>query len=83
MPLFHFHLDECGTATQDADGSEYPDLAAARHAAIAAAREILCEEMKGGEICMSCHIDIADANGTRLERVKFSDAVKVVGLPAA
>ena len=80
MPHYHFHLDECGSVTPDLDGSDHADLPAARDAAATAAREIMCEELKTGHLCLSCHIDIADADGRQLSRLEFSDVVSVSGM---
>ena len=80
MPHFHFHLDECGITTPDADGSDHEDLDAARRAATVAAREIMCEELKDGRLCLSCFIDIADPSGRSLARLDFADVVKISGL---
>lgn len=80
MPQYHFHLDECGTVTTDLEGSEHDDLDAARASAASAAREIMCEELKTGHLCMGCHIDIADPAGHALHRLHFSDVVSVSGM---
>lgn len=80
MPHYHFHLDECGVVTTDIDGSDYDDLDAACAAATVAAREIMCEELKTGHLCLGCHIDIADDAGRSLARLDFADAVAVTGV---
>ena len=82
MPHYHFHLHECGVATLDHEGSAYDSLESARKAAVTAARGIMCEEIRAGQLCLSCHIDIVDEGDECLLRLRFSDAVAVTGLPA-
>ena len=83
MPRYHFHLDECGVRTCDDEGSDHATLNDARAVATTAARAIMCEELKTGHLCLSCHIDIADPEGTQLARLQFADAVKLSGVPKA
>lgn len=80
MPRFYLTLDECGSVTPDREGVDLPDLAAARTAAVAAAREIMCAEVAEGRLCMSCHIEIRDDAGRQLDRLPFRDMVTITGL---
>ena len=79
MALFFFHLTECGSVTEDWEGREFPDLHAARIQAVASARDIMAHEILEGELCLSCHIDIAAESGEIFDRVVFSDAITVSG----
>lgn len=80
MTRYFFHLDECGSVTEDLEGHDLVDLAAARTVAITAARDVMGGELARGAICLSCFIDIADAAGQTLMRVPFADAVRITGL---
>ena len=80
MRLF-LHLVECGEITRDEEGRDFTDMAAAREAAIKAARDVMCHEIKAGALCLSCHVEIAKRNGSALEIVRFVDAIALSGLP--
>ena len=82
MPNYYFHLHECGSRMMDDEGSEHVDLTSAEAFAVRSAREIMCEELRSGHLCLSCHIDIVDDDGLRLRRVKFAEAVQLVEAPS-
>jgi hypothetical protein len=77
MTRFFFHLHECGRVTNDLEGRELPDLAAAQHHAEAAARDIMCSEMVDGELCLACHIEIENCDDGARSTVRFRDAVRI------
>ena len=77
MARFFFDLHECGKVARDPEGQELSDLDVARGTAIESARAIMCYELSHGHLCLSCHIDINDNAGRRLERVAFKDAVQI------
>ncbi len=79
MPLYRLNLNECGVVIHDVEGIERPDLAGARDAAIAGARDIMAAELGEGRLCLSCHIEIEDAAGVIVLTVPFRDAVSVTG----
>ena len=81
MTRYFFHLHECGSVTQDPKGRDFPSLDDARTAAVADAHAIMCDELSHGNLCLSCHIEISGADGECIERVLFSDSVKVTGQP--
>lgn len=76
MPRYFFHLHN-GQVSRDEEGRELPGLAEARLEAIAAARELLCEDLRTGRLFLSHHIDIHGAEGEELLRVRFDEAVSV------
>ena len=76
----HLDLHECGTVIIDEAGCDLPDREAARHLAIRSARDIMCAELAEGRLCLSCRIDIRDADGRILEQVPFRSAVVITGL---
>lgn len=81
MPIFHFHLHECGNSTMDADGRDLPDVEAAISIAIEAAREIMAEEVKRGNLCLNCYIDVENAFGEQVAHIPFREALIVTGRP--
>jgi hypothetical protein len=80
MARYYFDLHECGVITRDLEGQELVDLSNARKVAIESARSLMSYELSNGMLCLSCHIDINDSEGRRLERVRFNDAVEITGL---
>lgn len=80
MPLYFFHVRSDGSEILDPDGVEYPDLDAARRAAVAGARSIISEEAKDGRLPLDERIDVEDGDGKILLSLSFLDAVD---LPAA
>lgn len=77
MPRFYFDLHECGTVIEDEDGVERSHMHSLREEALRAAREIMCEEMTGGKLCLSCHIAVRDQNNEIILTVRFQDAVVI------
>nr|WP_294167852.1 hypothetical protein [uncultured Sphingomonas sp.] len=49
MPTFHFHIRVGGHLFEDPDGSDLPELGAARAEALAAVREAVAEQIKTGK----------------------------------
>lgn len=80
MARYYFDLHECGERTIDEDGIEAKNLGAAHDLAVTAVRDIMCGEIRGGALCLSCHIEILDADRQVLEKVRFRDAVRISGL---
>lgn len=80
MQRYFFHLNECGTATLDEEGVLLPALADARARAIDQARAIMCAEVQEGRLCLSCNIEVRDADGHVALSVPFKEALHVSGL---
>ncbi len=78
MPRFFFNLHNDLDAP-DPEGRELPDLAAARDAAIREARELAAETVMQGRLDLGHFIEVADAAGAPLFRVRFGEAVTVTG----
>jgi hypothetical protein len=70
--LYHFHIREQGTLILDEEGSELPNLAAARAEARASVRDLLAEEMKSGDAKPDRSIEITDPSGRLLECIAVS-----------
>ena len=72
MPRYYFHIDELDT---DPDGTELPDLDAARREALLGARELLAEWIVLAIDGMPMRILIADEAGKVLATVHLRDAL--------
>jgi len=77
MPRFHLHIHNHTGDTLDQEGSEYRDLGMARDKAIAGIRSFLSAELLEGTVDLRGYLDIADDDGTVLERIDFHEAVKI------
>lgn len=76
MPRYYFHLHN-GTDTYDEEGQDLPGLEEARHEAVLAARGIMIEEIRRGELTLSHWIEVRDAGGTQLLALRFDEALAV------
>lgn len=56
---YFFHIRDCGTLISDDEGTELPDMAAARHEARATARDLAMEDLKCGQAVAERSIEIA------------------------
>jgi hypothetical protein len=75
MATFHFHIQEQGRLIVDEEGSELPDLAAARHEALNTAREMLIEALRFGVEEVPDALLIGDRTGQPIERVPLSSVL--------
>jgi hypothetical protein len=66
MGRFYFHLRQGDQLIRDDEGLDLPDLAAAQHEAVAAARELLAEAVKRGTPSVPDAFVIADEAGRTL-----------------
>ncbi|TFI56497.1 hypothetical protein E2493_19920 [Sphingomonas parva] len=78
MARFYFHIFNDET-TIDEEGQELPDLAAAREAAVEAARELVCESVKKGHLNLDHRIEITGEGNARLMTVTFREAFTLTG----
>jgi len=72
MGRFYFHLQTGDQIVPDAEGDELPDLSAAEHEAILAARELLAEAIKSGRPEVPEAFVIADEEGRALALVPLA-----------
>jgi hypothetical protein len=77
---YFFNLHECGQITFDEDGMDHTDIGSVRRSAIQAARDIMAAEVRDGQLCLSCHIEVFDAAGHQVLKLLFKDAIGVTGL---
>ena len=76
MPRYFFHLHD-DVVAHDEEGTDLPDLAAARLHAIHGARGIIADQVKRGHFTLSHHIRIVGAERGEALTVAFGDAVDV------
>lgn len=76
MRRFYFHIRDGSGLIEDPDGSDLPDLDAARAEALASAREILANRLRSGEVLDGQSIEITDAAGEVLATVPLKDAIR-------
>jgi hypothetical protein len=74
MARYFFHLHE-DAVFRDEEGSEFPDLDAARENALRSAREMACAEVMEGQLVLSHSIEIVDDSGRQVGEVSYADAV--------
>lgn len=75
MPNFYLYLEHNGHLVEDPDGSDLPDLDAARAEAIAAARDLWAAAILKGEDLSDRRFVIFDEHGTEHLAFAFIDAL--------
>jgi hypothetical protein len=75
MARFYFHMRKQGRVALDEEGTDLPELAAARDEAIQSAREILANAMKDPEPNLFDCFVVADEKGDELAIVSLRDAL--------
>jgi hypothetical protein len=77
VPRYFFHLydDVCA---RDEEGRLLPDADAAKMAAVASARDLICEQVRNGYFDRRHRIEVEDGREIVLT-VRFGDAVSVSG----
>jgi hypothetical protein len=78
VPRYYFHIHNDLDA-EDEEGTELPDLAAAREHALKGARDLVCHDIKQGHVNLDHHIIVANASGDELLKVSFRDAFTIAG----
>ena len=76
MPRYFFNLYDDIVAI-DEEGSELPDLAAARAKAVASAREMSCAEVLKGRLNLKHRIEVTDEAGRLACTVHFADVLTI------
>ena len=76
MPrFFFFHMRDEDWLVEDPEGSELPDLDAARAKAAAVACDYLAERLAAGEALNFQRVEIWDDGGRMLQTVPFPEAL--------
>ena len=76
VPRYFFHLFNDETC-HDEEGVELPNDAAAVHHAARSARELAAETVRQGHLILDHRIEITDAGGSSIGKVRFGDVVEV------
>ena len=75
MPRYYFHLQYADGVTQDVDGTELADLAAAKKEATASARELVADAVKAAKKRTPISLIIADDKGSELDTVPLKEVL--------
>jgi hypothetical protein len=67
VPRYFFHICDDEGMSRDEEGTELPDLEAARNEARASARDLIANYLKTGKPVKNQTVQIANAEGTILE----------------
>jgi hypothetical protein len=76
VPRFFFHVFE-ETLLVDDEGIELADVEAARGAALAGARSMMCDDLKSGHLSLHHRVDVEDENGAPVLSLAFGEAVTI------
>ncbi len=76
MPRFFFHIYD-DVALRDGDGLELADAEAARHAAVAGARAMMCDQLAKGRLSLHHRIEVEDEAGNPVLALAFGDVVEI------
>ena len=76
MPRYFFHVHD-DLDTEDHEGLDLRDLAAAEAGAVHSARSLMCDTLMQGRLNLNHRIDIENEGGTVLSTVRFGDAVEI------
>ena len=76
MPRYFFHLYD-DIVSLDEEGSDLPDVAAARRKAMQNARAIACQEVLDGHLNLRHRIEVEDESGRPVLVLPFQEAVDI------
>jgi hypothetical protein len=76
VPRFFFHVFD-DIVVRDDEGIDLADAEAAREAALAGARALMCDQLKQGRLNLSHRIEVEDESGAQVLMLPFSDAVEI------
>jgi hypothetical protein len=78
MPRFFFHIHDEAVFV-DEEGIELADAQAARDAALAGARALMCDQVKVSRLSLHHRIDVVDEAGAQVLSLPFGEAVEIEG----
>jgi hypothetical protein len=81
VPRFYFNLCNGAEFTEDNEGAEHADFAAARASAIASLRDVMAGDIRMGDLNTACFIEIEDEQRELIETVSFGDVVSLRSEP--
>jgi hypothetical protein len=76
MTRYFFNLRSGDKFVPDVEGHDYANLGAAKEEAVIAAREILSELVKHGEVIDGSIFEITDASGALCATIPFRDVLR-------
>ena len=77
MPLYYLHIRDGEQLIRDEEGVELPSVMSAKSEAEQAARELLAEKVRAGDIIDGQEFEIYDAWGNRMLNVPFRSVLKL------
>lgn len=77
MPRYYLHIREGDRLVEDPDGSDLPDIEAARAEALEGARNILAAKVKAGELIGGQRFEITNEVGTVLAVIPLKTALRL------
>jgi hypothetical protein len=82
MPRYYFHILSQGQRVEDEEGTDLPDLDAARKEAITSAADLIADYSRSaaGLLPQSDAIEIADADGKQLAVIPLADILNGGGV---
>lgn len=78
MPRYYLHLVDSTDITLDPDGVEMPQEAVIG-AALMAARDCMCGDVKNGQLDLRYRIDVHNGSGELVHCLPFAEAVDIIG----
>lgn len=77
MPRYFFHIRSHEDFVEDAEGVDLPGDAEAREEAVDAAREMLAERVRKGEVIDGHAFEVCDDAGTKVFTFPFRDVLRL------
>ena len=77
MPRYFLHVEADGHRFDDEEGTEFPNLEAARQTALRAAAQIAADDLASGVERLCQRIIVTDPNGAELLSVIVEAAVRI------
>jgi hypothetical protein len=75
MPLYLFHVRGGPLETEDEEGIDLPDRAAAYQQALRGARSLIAAEVLEGRLPRAERIEVEDSDGLTILVLAFTDAI--------
>lgn len=76
MPRYFFHVYD-DLIVSDQHGIDFADAETACAAALAGAREMMCDQLVKGRLCLYHRIEVEDEGGRVILTLPFGDAVSI------
>ena len=76
MARFFFHIFD-DIVIRDDEGIELPDAEAARAAAVAGGRAMMCDQLVKGRLSLHHRVEVEDEDGAAILTLPFGDAVEI------